>query len=135
VVSCSGTPPHLARRSPGIEPATFRLPDNRSYLLSYCCPWRVCKDFGLIIQNDMVITTCFVLVPRRRRSSGRWRWACGWWPRAPRLPVVPPPAPRAWSGRRPVPSSWLPSGAGRSRGSRRPRASTPWWVAPCGLSG
>jgi len=36
-VSCSGTPRHWARRrSPGIEPATFLLPDNRSYLLSYC---------------------------------------------------------------------------------------------------
>jgi len=27
---------HLARRSPGIETATFQLPDNCSYLLSYC---------------------------------------------------------------------------------------------------
>jgi len=36
VVSCSGTPRHLARRrSPGIEPATFLSPDNHSYLLSY----------------------------------------------------------------------------------------------------
>jgi len=33
VASCSGTPPHLARRrrSPGIEPADFLLPDDRSY--------------------------------------------------------------------------------------------------------
>jgi len=41
MVSCSGTPRHLARRgrSPGIEPATFLLPDNRSCnLLSYCRP-------------------------------------------------------------------------------------------------
>jgi len=40
-MSCSGTPPHLARRgrSPGIEPATLLLPDNRSpYLLSYRHP-------------------------------------------------------------------------------------------------
>ena len=37
-MSCSGTSRHLARQSPGIEPATFWLPDNRSYLLSYCCP-------------------------------------------------------------------------------------------------
>jgi len=42
VVSCSGTPRHLARRrSPGIEPVTFLLPDNRSYLLSYCPPLAV----------------------------------------------------------------------------------------------
>jgi len=40
VASCSGTPPLLARRgSPGIEPATFLSPDNRSYLLSYCRPY------------------------------------------------------------------------------------------------
>jgi len=38
-MSCSGTPRHLARRSPGIEPATFLLPDNCSYLLSYCRPY------------------------------------------------------------------------------------------------
>jgi len=34
-VSCSRAPRHLALQSPGIEPATFRLPDNCFYLLSY----------------------------------------------------------------------------------------------------
>ena len=36
--SHSGTPRYSARRSRGIELATFRLPVNPSYLLSYCGP-------------------------------------------------------------------------------------------------
>jgi len=31
----------LGKADPEIEPATFRLPDNRSCLLSYCCPLEI----------------------------------------------------------------------------------------------
>jgi len=46
MASCSGRSRHLARRSPGIKPATFLLPDNCSYLLSYCHPCLVHRDRG-----------------------------------------------------------------------------------------
>jgi len=57
----SGTPRHLDRRSPGIEPATFLLPDNRSYLLSYChpkyCPTSICGQ----VPTVFVCATCRVI--------------------------------------------------------------------------
>jgi len=38
------------RWSPGIEPATFLLPDNRSYLLSYCRPKEAREERSRLVE-------------------------------------------------------------------------------------
>jgi len=80
VVYCSGTPRHLARWSPGIEPATFVLPHNHSYLLSYCRPWNTIKESLLKLVTYMCMFAC--LCPGIRKGAlacyRMWLHGEGW---------------------------------------------------------
>jgi len=56
-VSCSGTPPHLARRrSPGIEPATFLLPDN--WRVTSPVVWQQEGCWFIFVQLESYLSSC-----------------------------------------------------------------------------